>query len=351
MVDRPHVVGSHHVLDLPRVGAVDELSETSSRRQVFHRRHADVEARSPCPPRRCWRSCGTSSEPICPSAPVTRMVFIGVVTVLLAVGSPAILAAAARRGKAPGVGSSQSSHKPTGGSAMKSAHRLAAAAALLLAGCLAGAAHAAPAAAPCCQRRHLSRRRTPYRSNRTACCTTSVSRAARSCRSCGCTTTLGSPARDAGGMVRNAVLILHSTIGSGSRASSPSSLRPAGFSGARPAPRRSAATTLILPDGIGSEKIQPPERGAPHAIPRNSPMTTRCAPSTHSSPSASASTTFGWPDRAPPWAACILWVWGYTYPGLHGCSPAAGQPAGRDRRAQPCDPQDDRRFHHRRPRM
>src|SRR5215211_3785241 len=67
--------------------------------------------------------------------------------------------------------------------------------------------------------------------------------------------TLGAPKRDAGGVVRNAVLILHGTTGSGTGFLSPA------FAGELFGPGQPLDTAthfVILPDGIGTGKSSKP---------------------------------------------------------------------------------------------
>ncbi|MEP6690462.1 MAG: alpha/beta fold hydrolase [Gemmatimonadaceae bacterium] len=76
--------------------------------------------------------------------------------------------------------------------------------------------------------------------------------------------TLGSPARDAGGTVRNAVLVLHGTTGSGSGFLTP------GFAGELFGPGQPLDTAthfIILPDGIGTGKSSKPSDGLRASFP------------------------------------------------------------------------------------
>ena len=78
-------------------------------------------------------------------------------------------------------------------------------------------------------------------------------------------TTLGKPSRDAKGVVRNAVLMLHGTVGSGTAMATPmSSLF---------APGELLDTTkyyVILPDGIGHGKSSKPSDGVHTRFPKYS---------------------------------------------------------------------------------
>jgi homoserine O-acetyltransferase len=77
--------------------------------------------------------------------------------------------------------------------------------------------------------------------------------------------TLGRPRRDAGGQVRNAVLVLHGTTGSGDGFLSPS------FAGELFGPGQlldSATHFIILPDGIGTGKSSRPSEGLHARFPR-----------------------------------------------------------------------------------
>ena len=77
--------------------------------------------------------------------------------------------------------------------------------------------------------------------------------------------TVGTPRRDEDGVVRNAVLILHGTTGSGRTSSGPSSRAN---SSARASPSTRPATYLILPDGIGHGGSSKPSDGLRARFPR-----------------------------------------------------------------------------------
>jgi homoserine O-acetyltransferase/O-succinyltransferase len=215
---------------------------------------------------------------------------------------------------------------------MKSAHRLAAAAAavLVLASCLAGAAHATPPAAPAAAPPPLAPADpVPVESD--------------------CVLhdfrfqsgevlpilrlhyiTLGSPERDAGGMVRNAVLILHSTIGSGS------AFLAEPFAGKlfrRGQLLDAGSHYLILPDGIGSGKSSRPSDGLHMRFPKYTyddlvraqhALVTECLGVNHLR--LVMGTSMG---------GMHTWVWGYTYPDfMDALLPLASLPveiAGRNR--------------------
>src|ERR1044071_50137 len=77
--------------------------------------------------------------------------------------------------------------------------------------------------------------------------------------------TLGSPARDAGGVVRNAVLVMHGTGGAGSNFLTPQ------FAGSLFGPGQLLDATkyfIILPDGIGHGKSSKPSDGLRARFPR-----------------------------------------------------------------------------------
>lgn len=78
-------------------------------------------------------------------------------------------------------------------------------------------------------------------------------------------TTLGQPRRDAGGVVRNAVLVLHGTTGTGRAFLSPA------FAGVLFGPGQPLDTArhfVILPDGIGHGKSSKPSDGLKGRFPR-----------------------------------------------------------------------------------
>jgi homoserine O-acetyltransferase/O-succinyltransferase len=143
-------------------------------------------------------------------------------------------------------------------------------------------------------------------------------------------TTLGSPRRDAGGVVRNAVMILHGTGGSGRGFLSP------GYAGELFGPGKlldSAKYYIILPDGVGHGGSSKPSNGMHAKFPK-----------------------YGYADMVAAQHRLLTehlgvnhlrlimgtsmgcmhgWIWGYTYPTfMDGLAPFACVPtqiAGRNR--------------------
>ncbi len=143
-------------------------------------------------------------------------------------------------------------------------------------------------------------------------------------------TTLGAPARDAGGTVRNAVLILHGTSGDGK-----GFLREQ-FAGQLFGPGQlldAATHYVILPDNLGHGKSSRPSDGAHMRFPKYTyddmvraqhEMLTQCLKVDHLR--LVMGTSMG---------GMHTWVWGYTYPDfMDALMPLASLPveiAGRNR--------------------
>jgi homoserine O-acetyltransferase len=143
-------------------------------------------------------------------------------------------------------------------------------------------------------------------------------------------TTLGAPRRDRDGVVRNAVLILHGTTGSGRAFLAPQ------FAGQlfQPGQLLDAATHyLILPDGIGTGRSSRPSEGLHMRFPKYTyddmvraqhDLVTECLGVTHLR--LVMGTSMG---------GMQTWVWGYTYPNfMDALLPLASLPveiAGRNR--------------------
>ncbi len=152
-------------------------------------------------------------------------------------------------------------------------------------------------------------------------------------------TTIGEPRRDASGTVRNAVLIMHGTTGSGGGFLSER------FAGELFGPGQlldGERYYLILPDAIGHGKSSRPSDGLHMSFPKYTyddmvraqyRLVTEHLGVDHLR--LVMGTSMG---------GMHTWVWGYTYPGLHGCPHAPGQSPGRDRRPQPDAAQDDHRL-------
>jgi homoserine O-acetyltransferase/O-succinyltransferase len=143
-------------------------------------------------------------------------------------------------------------------------------------------------------------------------------------------TTLGAPARDAGGKVRNAVLILHGTSGDGK-----GFLREqfAGQLFGRGELLDAATHFIVLPDGIGHGKSSRPRDGLHMRFPKYTyddmvraqhEMLTQCLKVDHLR--LVMGTSMG---------GMHTWVWGYTYPDfMDALMPLASLPveiAGRNR--------------------
>jgi homoserine O-acetyltransferase/O-succinyltransferase len=142
--------------------------------------------------------------------------------------------------------------------------------------------------------------------------------------------TLGSPAKDKTGVVRNAVLVLHATTGSGR------AFLDEQFAGKlfRSGQLLDAASHyLILPDGIGTGKSSRPSEGLHMRFPKYTyddmvraqhEMVTQCLGVNHLR--LVIGTSMG---------AMHTWVWGYTYPDfMDALMPLASLPveiAGRNR--------------------
>ncbi len=142
--------------------------------------------------------------------------------------------------------------------------------------------------------------------------------------------TLGSPARDAAGVVRNAVLILHGTTGSGQ------GFLAETFGGrlfGRGQLLDAATHYIILPDGIGTGKSSRPSEGLHMRFPRYTyddmvraqhQLLTQCLGVDHLR--LVMGTSMG---------GMHTWVWGTTYPGfMDALMPLASLPveiAGRNR--------------------
>jgi len=142
--------------------------------------------------------------------------------------------------------------------------------------------------------------------------------------------TLGSPARDAAGVVRNAVLILHGTTGSG-RAFLAETF--AGQLFGRGQLLDAATHYIILPDGIGTGRSSRPSEGLHMRFPKYTyddmvraqhRLLTECLGVNHLR--LVLGTSMG---------AMHTWVWGYTYPDfMDALMPLASLPveiAGRNR--------------------
>jgi homoserine O-acetyltransferase len=143
-------------------------------------------------------------------------------------------------------------------------------------------------------------------------------------------TTLGTPARDAAGVVRNAVLILHGTTGDGK-----GFLRDQ-FSGQLFGPGQTldaASHFIVLPDGIGHGKSSRPSDGLHMRFPKYTyddmvraqhDLLTQCLKVDHLR--LVMGTSMG---------GMHTWVWGYTYPDfMDALMPLASAPveiAGRNR--------------------
>jgi homoserine O-acetyltransferase len=143
-------------------------------------------------------------------------------------------------------------------------------------------------------------------------------------------TTLGSPARDASGVVRNAVLILHGTTGSG-RAFLAETF--AGQLFGRGQLLDAARHYIVLPDGIGTGKSSRPSEGLHMRFPRyvyddmvraQQRLLTECLGVDHLR--LVLGTSMG---------GMHTWVWGYTHPDfMDALMPLASLPveiAGRNR--------------------
>jgi homoserine O-acetyltransferase len=143
-------------------------------------------------------------------------------------------------------------------------------------------------------------------------------------------TTLGSPTRDAAGLVRNAVLILHGTTGSG-RAFLAETF--AGRLFGRGQLLDAASHYIILPDGIGTGKSSRPSEGLHMRFPRygyddmvraQHRLLTECLGVNHLR--LVLGTSMG---------GMHTWVWGYTHPDfMDALMPLASLPveiAGRNR--------------------
>jgi homoserine O-acetyltransferase len=143
-------------------------------------------------------------------------------------------------------------------------------------------------------------------------------------------TTLGTPARDAAGRVRNAVLILHGTTGDGKNF-----LREQ-FAGQLFGPGQlldAASHYIVLPDGIGHGKSSRPSDGLHMKFPKYTyddmvraqhELLTQCLKVDHLR--LVMGTSMG---------GMHTWVWGYTYPDfMDALMPLASAPveiAGRNR--------------------
>jgi len=143
-------------------------------------------------------------------------------------------------------------------------------------------------------------------------------------------TTIGSPVRDAGGVVRNAVLITHGTGGSGR------GFLSAGFAGQLFGPGQLLDATkyfIILPDGIGHGRSSKPSDGLRMKFPKYTYDDMVKAQYLLLSDGLKVNhlrlvmgTSMG---------AMHTWVWGYTYPDfMDALMPLASNPveiAGRNR--------------------
>jgi homoserine O-acetyltransferase len=143
-------------------------------------------------------------------------------------------------------------------------------------------------------------------------------------------TTLGAPVRDAAGMVRNAVLILHGTTGNGTN------FLGAQFAGQLFGPGQlldAASHYIVLLDGIGHGKSSRPHDGLHMKFPKYTyddmvraqhELLTQCLKVDHLR--LVMGTSMG---------GMHTWVWGYTYPGfMDALMPLASAPveiAGRNR--------------------
>ena len=143
-------------------------------------------------------------------------------------------------------------------------------------------------------------------------------------------TTLGQPIRDAAGVVRNAVLILHGTTGSGSGFLSPA------FAGELFGPGQLLDTTrtyVVLPDGIGHGRSSKPSDGLHARFPRYT--YDDMVDAQHRLLVDGLGVTHVRVVMGTSMGCMHAWVWGERYPGFaDGLVPLACAPtqiAGRNR--------------------
>ena len=153
--------------------------------------------------------------------------------------------------------------------------------------------------------------------------------------------TLGTPRRDAAGVVRNAVLILHGTGGTGEgflRQKFGGELFGAG--------QLLDATRyfIILPDGIGHGKSSKPSDGLHARFPKYT--YDDMVRAQHACSSTGLKVNHLRLVMGTSMGAMHCWVWGEMYPDfMDGLVPLASVPTA-DRRPQPRDAQDDHGQHH-----
>lgn len=142
--------------------------------------------------------------------------------------------------------------------------------------------------------------------------------------------TLGSPRKDAHGVVRNAVLVLHGTTGSGRQFLSPI------FAGPLYGPGEALDTTryyVILPDGIGHGKSSKPSDGMHARFPHYDYDDMVAAQ--HRLLTEGLGVSHLRLVMGTSMGGMHTWVWGETYPGfMDGLVPLASVPtqiAGRNR--------------------
>ncbi|WP_145979143.1 alpha/beta fold hydrolase [Gemmatimonas phototrophica] len=143
-------------------------------------------------------------------------------------------------------------------------------------------------------------------------------------------TTLGTPRRDAGGVVRNAVMILHGTGGSGRGFLSP------GYAGELFGPGQlldSAKYYIILPDGVGHGGSSKPSNGLHARFPKYG--YTDMVAAQHRLLTEHLGVNHLRLIMGTSMGCMHGWVWGYTYPTfMDGLAPFACVPsqiAGRNR--------------------
>jgi homoserine O-acetyltransferase len=143
--------------------------------------------------------------------------------------------------------------------------------------------------------------------------------------------TLGRPRRDAAGVVRNAVLVLHGTGGAGTQ------FLGANFAGELFGPGQPLDTAryyVVLPDNVGPRRLEQAERRAAGALPAVRLRRHGRGAAAPARRRARASRVCG-SSSAPSMGCMHAWVWGTTHPGFadalapFACVPA--QIAGRNR--------------------
>ena len=142
--------------------------------------------------------------------------------------------------------------------------------------------------------------------------------------------TIGTPLKDAAGVVRNAVLLMHGTTGSGAGFLSPT------FAGLLFAPGQLLDATryfIILPDGIGHGKSSKPSDGLHMKFPRYT--YDDMVRAQYRLVSEKLGVNHLRLVMGTSMGAMHTWVWGYTYPGfMDALMPLASLPveiAGRNR--------------------